>query len=62
MMKSWLRTLLFALIGAAFGMVYYHFFGCTTGCPITSNPWMTVAYFTVIGGLLSPLTVKEKKA
>ena len=62
MMRSWLRTLLFALAGAAAGLVYFHFFGCTTGCPITSNPWMTVAYFTVIGALLSPLTVKKNKA
>ena len=62
MIKFWLRTLLFALAGAIGGIVYYLFFGCTTGCPITSNPWMTMAYFTMIGALLSPLTVKEKKA
>ena len=56
-MKTWIRTTLFALAGGLLGLTYYHFFGCTTGCPITSSPWMTMGYFAVIGILLSPLTV-----
>ena len=60
-MKNWIRTFIFAVIGATVGLCYYHFFGCTTGCPITSNPWMTMGYFTLLGILLDPLLRKSPK-
>lgn len=42
------KPLLFTLTGAGVGYAFYHFFGCTNGCAITSNPWLT----TAMGGLL----------
>ena len=58
-MKNWMRIMIFAGIGGLLGLAYYHFFGCTTGCPITSSPWLTMGYFAVIGGLLSTFLPKK---
>ena len=54
-MKSFFRVLIFAGAGGLLGLGYYSLFGCTGGCPITSSPWLTMGYFSVIGGLLAPL-------
>ncbi len=51
--KKWLWPLLFAAGGALAGLLYYQFFGCKTGCPITSSPVNTMLYMAVIGLLLS---------
>ncbi len=41
-------------IGAVAGYLYYYFVGCATGtCPITSNPYMSVLYGSVMGGLVA---------
>ena len=58
-MKSWVKVLLFLLGGGILGGLYYRFFGCTGSCPITSNPYSTVAYFTLVAGLLSVLTLPD---
>lgn len=35
-------------------IAYYYFVGCPTGaCPLTSNPFITMAYMGFIGWLLS---------
>ena len=40
--------------GALGGFLYWHFVGCSTGaCPLTSNPFITMAYMGFIGWLLS---------
>lgn len=57
--RTWLRPLLFALGGGLAGLLYYHFFGCTTGCTITSNPVNSVIYMGLIGALLAGVTKKE---
>ena len=49
--KLW--PLLFTVGGALTGLLYYRFFGCTTGCAITSSPVNTMVYMAVIGLLLS---------
>ncbi|MCH8555109.1 MAG: hypothetical protein LAT76_08125 [Schleiferiaceae bacterium] len=36
------------IIGAVVGYSYYHFFGCTSGCSIKSNPYQT----TLLGAAL----------
>ena len=61
-MKAWVRNLLFLLGGAGAGLAYYHFFGCAGSCPITSNPWLTAGYFSLIGILLSLAFGKNPKS
>ncbi len=60
-MKKWMRILIFVVIGALLGLVYYHFFGCNGTCPITASPWRTMLYTGLIGFLLSGITAKETK-
>jgi len=41
-------------IGGAFGYGYYRLVGCRSGvCPLTSNPWTSIAYGGLMGYLLS---------
>ena len=45
---------LFTAGGALVGLAYYYFVRCPTGaCPLTSNPFITMAYMGFIGWLLS---------
>ncbi len=48
-----LRPAAFAVGGGLLGLLYYQFFGCRTGCPITSSPLNTMVYMAVVGLLLS---------
>ncbi len=53
------RTTLGIIIGGIGGLLYYKFVGCSNGsCAITSNPYITTLYGTLMGGLLF---YKEKK-
>ncbi len=48
----WARRALVVVLGAAAGLAYYHWIGCTSGrCPITSNPFVSTVCGAVIGGL-----------
>ena len=48
------RQPLFTAGGALVGLAYYYFVRCPTGaCPLTSNPFITMAYMGFIGWLLS---------
>lgn len=48
---SWL--MLGLVIGGVGGYLYYHYIGCASGsCPITSNPYISTLYGTLLGGLL----------
>ena len=60
-MKHIIRLILFILGGGLLGCLYYYFFGCDGPCPITSNPYLTMGYFSLVGALLYPLTVSDKK-
>lgn len=52
--NKWFRRVGFVLIGAFLGFAYYYFIGCTGGtCPITSNPYTSVGYGSLIGFVLS---------
>ena len=52
--NKWFRRSLFVLIGALGGFAYYYFIGCTgNACPITSNPYISVGYGSLIGFVLS---------
>lgn len=47
------RTFLGIILGMAAGYAYYFFVGCRSGsCPITSNPYSTVLYGALLGGIL----------
>ncbi|MBN1771386.1 MAG: hypothetical protein JXB32_09005 [Deltaproteobacteria bacterium] len=42
-----------AVVGAALGFAYYRLVGCSSGgCPITSSPWISSLYGSVIGALV----------
>lgn len=48
--KNWLKPVLFTAGGALVGLAYYYFVRCPTGaCPLTSNPFITMAYMGFIG-------------
>lgn len=48
------RIVIGALIGGAIGFGYYRLVGCSTGaCPLTSNPWITMIYGSVMGALVA---------
>ena len=49
-----MEVILWPLIGAVIGFVYYRFIGCSSGaCPITSNPWTSVLYGALLGFIIS---------
>ncbi len=49
MKNRWVRRSALLFLGAAGGYAYYHFIGCTTGtCPITSNPYSSIAWGSLI--------------
>lgn len=52
-MKRWIKPFIFISAGALLGLGYYYLFGCSGNCAVTANPWMTMAYMGIIGGLLS---------
>jgi hypothetical protein len=46
------RIIIGVVIGGAAGFAYYRFVGCASGaCPLTSNPWTSTLYGTLMGGL-----------
>jgi hypothetical protein len=40
------------VIGAVAGYFYYKYVGCQNGCAITSNPWRSAIYGSLLGGML----------
>ncbi len=60
-MKKWVRRGLFITAGGILGYAYYRFFGCTNGCAISSNPWISTVYVAIIGGLLSEIVAPKAK-
>ncbi|MFZ4741488.1 MAG: DUF6132 family protein [Bacteroidales bacterium] len=50
------------VIGIIAGYLYYLKVGCTSGtCPITSSPWMSMLWGSVIGYLLGDMFTKKKR-
>ncbi|HET7732826.1 MAG TPA: DUF6132 family protein [Paludibacter sp.] len=48
-------------IGGMGGFAYYYFVGCASGtCPITSNPYITIAYGALLGYLLLDMFKKKE--
>lgn len=48
-----LKYILGPLIGGILGFIYYKLVGCSSGaCMLTSNPWVTTLYGSLIGFIL----------
>lgn len=65
-MKNFIQThklrIIGAIVGALGGYLYYYFIGCASGtCPITSNPYISIGYGTLLGILLFDLFRKSEK-
>lgn len=65
-MKRLLRknSLLIAgiIVGAIGGYIYWRTIGCSSGnCSISSKPLNSMAYFALLGGLLSGFFTKKEK-
>lgn len=49
------------LLGAISGFLYWNFIGCNSGsCAITSNPYNSTIYGSVMGGLVFSIFKKDK--
>ncbi len=66
--KRWLKIFTLAsiigtVLGAIGGYIYYRKVGCSTGsCMISSNPYLSVLWGTVMGYLLGDMfSVRDKK-
>ncbi len=62
-MKKYYKHILFTVIGATGGFLYYYYIGCASGhCPITGNPYISTVYGGVLGFLfaMSPNKKNQK--
>ena len=59
--RRWIRLALFAAGGALAGLASYQFFGCTSGCVISSSPIRSMLYLALVGGLVGAATEKGGK-
>jgi len=51
--RNRIKNIIGLLIGALGGYLYYYFIGCTSGsCAITSNPYMSILWGSLLGYLL----------
>jgi F0F1-type ATP synthase assembly protein I len=49
------------LLGALAGYFYWKFYGCDGTCMITSSPWRSMIYFSVMGALVNNMFKPDKK-
>jgi len=50
------------IVGAIGGYIYWRTIGCSSGtCSISSKPLNSMAYFALLGGLLSGFFTKKEK-
>ncbi len=53
-MNAGLRMVIGVVVGAGVGYAMYRFVGCRTGaCPLTANPWVAMAIWGAMGGMLA---------
>lgn len=49
-----LRIVIGVVVGGGLGFAYYKFVGCSSGaCPLTSNPFISAIYGSVVGALVA---------
>ena len=57
---KWLKPVIFTAGVALIGLAHYYFDDSSTGaCPLTANPFITMAYMGLVGWLLSGVFGKE---
>lgn len=60
--KEYFPELIGIVIGAVGGFIYYKNIGCSTGsCPITSNPWSSIIWGSIMGYLIGGVFKKRNK-
>jgi Family of unknown function (DUF6132) len=62
--KNWKWYVPGLILGAIAGYMYYYFWGCDGTCAITSSPWRSMMYMSVMGVLINSMLnpkVKEKQ-
>ncbi len=61
LVKKHLLKIIGIILGAIGGFAYYHFVGCASGtCPITSNPYISIAYGALLGYLFFDMFKKKE--
>lgn len=60
-MRVWIITGIAIVLGALGGWLYWHQWGCTTGCSITSSPVNSTLYGAVMGALLVNSFRRERR-
>ena len=61
LIKKHLLRIIGIMAGGIGGFAYYHFVGCANGtCPITSNPYITIAYGALVGYLFFNMFIKKE--
>ncbi len=57
--NKFLKLGLYGIIGGLIGYAYYYYVGCSNGCPLSSNWYITTGY-GFASGLLLGLPPKKK--
>lgn len=65
-LKKWLLSnklnVLGSLLGGIAGFIYYKQVGCSNGgCMISGNPYLSVMYFALLGGLIMSIIKPNAK-
>ena len=48
------RIIIGIVVGGGLGLAYYKLVGCSSGaCPLTSNPFLSTLYGSVLGALVA---------
>lgn len=60
-MKKYIWKIAAVIVGAGLGYAYYYYIGCSSGvCPLTSNPWISTGYGSLLGLIIASSSKKGK--
>lgn len=61
-MNKYILKAAIVIAGAGLGFAYYYFIGCRSGaCPITSNPWISTGYGSILGLVIASGLKKDNR-